>query len=157
MRTQVDGVGHMRSRAGRADREGRGQGVRPTPVPPWAHAHPRTYRFAAVEPTRPGGRPIGVLMGSLRTALSASLPAASLTTLLAACGHQHPAAGAHPSQSAGGAGRIDAGLASVATTTGAVPETHSVLRTKGRLAAFAGRFVAPDDSSRPKPSAHERS
>ncbi|MFD7501135.1 hypothetical protein [Streptomyces sp. NPDC059850] len=45
-------------------------------------------------------------MGSPRTAVSASLLAASLTTLLAACGHQRPAADAHPSQSVGGTGRI---------------------------------------------------
>ncbi|MFI0778359.1 hypothetical protein [Streptomyces sp. NPDC021212] len=79
-------------------------------------------------------------MGSLRTAVSASLLAASLATLLASCGHQHPAAGAHPSQSVGGTGRIDTGLAYVASTAGAVPEAHAVLRTEGRLAAFARRF-----------------
>lgn len=79
-------------------------------------------------------------MGSLRTAVSASLLAASLTTLLATCGHQHPAAGAHPSQSVGGTGRIDSGLAYVTSTTGAVPETRAVLRNEGQLTAFARRF-----------------
>lgn len=105
---------------------------------------PHAYRFtklgSGAEPDRPAGRPIAVLLGSLRAAVSASLLAASLATLLAACGHQHPAAGAHPSQSVGGTGRIDTGLAYVASTTGAVPETHAVLRTKGQLTAFARRF-----------------
>ncbi|MFF7653807.1 hypothetical protein ACFZCY_28925 [Streptomyces sp. NPDC007983] len=104
----------------------------------------RTHRFAksgsAVEPDRSAGRPSGVLMGSLRIAVSASLLAASLTTLLAACGHQRPAAGAHPSQSVGGTGRVDTGLAYVTSTTGAVPEAHAVLRNEGQLAAFARRF-----------------
>jgi hypothetical protein len=81
-----------------------------------------------------------VLLGSLRKAVSASLLAASLTTLLAACGQQHPAAGAHPSQSVGGTGRIDTGLAYVASSTGAVPEAHAVLRSEAELTVFARRF-----------------
>lgn len=85
-------------------------------------------------------------MGSLRKAVSASLLAASLTTLLAACGHQRPAADAHPSQSVGGTGRIDTGLAYVASTAGAVPEAHAVLRTKGQLTAFARRFGGRADA-----------
>ncbi|WP_277994260.1 hypothetical protein [Streptomyces sp. MST-110588] len=39
---------------------------------------------------------------SLRRAVSASLLAASLTTLSAACDRQHPATGAPPSNRAGG-------------------------------------------------------
>ncbi|MET7764974.1 hypothetical protein [Streptomyces sp. NPDC005336] len=113
---------------------------------------PVTHRFDATvphtEPGRAGVRPSGVLMGSLRRAVSASLLAASLTTLSAACGHQHPAAGAHPSQSVGGvtppatprSGRIDTGLVSFMSTAGSVPEVHTVLRSRGELTAFAGRF-----------------
>ncbi|MFI0820534.1 hypothetical protein ACH4TX_30780 [Streptomyces sp. NPDC021098] len=85
-------------------------------------------------------------MGSLRTAVSVSLLAASLTTLLAACGHQRPAADAHPSQSVGGTGRVDTGLAYVRSATGAVPETHAVLRTKGQLADYARRFGTRADA-----------
>ncbi|QKV94861.1 hypothetical protein HUT19_26515 [Streptomyces sp. NA02950] len=90
-------------------------------------------------------------MGSLRRAVSASLLAASLITLSAACGREHPAAGAHPSRSTGGtspsrpggridSGRIDTGLAYFASTSGGAPEIHTVLRDGAGLDAFAGHF-----------------
>ncbi|MBL1098037.1 hypothetical protein [Streptomyces coffeae] len=87
-----------------------------------------------------------MLTGSLRRAVSASLLAASLITLSGACGQQHPAAGAHPSQSAGGvspsrsAGRIDTGAAYFTSASGGVPEIHTVLRTTAELDAFAHHF-----------------
>ncbi|MET7935057.1 hypothetical protein [Streptomyces sp. NPDC005322] len=113
---------------------------------PIAHRLDETVPHA--EPGRAGVRPSGVLMGSLRRAVSVSLLAASLTTLSAACGQQHPAADAHPSQSVGGvspsatprAGRIDTGLVSFMSQAGSVPQVHTVARSRGELAAFAGRF-----------------
>ncbi|MGW3241589.1 hypothetical protein [Streptomyces sp. NPDC001070] len=54
------------------------------------------------EPYLSRSRPTGVLLVSLRKAVSVTLLAASLATLSAACGRQQPATGAPPFDSAGG-------------------------------------------------------
>lgn len=118
-------------------------------------------------PYRP--RPTGVLPGSLRKAVSATLLAASLTTLSAACGRQQPATGVPPNDNAGG-GPSTSAIASVPAdpapsasaptarslpadgtvstrrvyfteTTRGVPAVHTVLDGERDLSRFPGYFM----------------
>lgn len=102
-----------------------------------------------------------MLLVSLRRAVSVTLLAASLTTLSAACGRQQPATGVPPSDSAGGGPSASASpslppsasasasasasdvfrLVHLATTTGNVPDVHTVLDSEGDLARFPGYFA----------------
>jgi hypothetical protein len=104
------------------------------------------------EPARGAGRPRGVLLVSLRRAVSASLLAASLTTLSAACGQQHAAVDVPPINRADGGtpssppatpyrqGRVDSGLAYFTSGPGAVRQVRAVLRGPDELNAFARLF-----------------
>ncbi|MFD8865063.1 MULTISPECIES: hypothetical protein [unclassified Streptomyces] len=89
---------------------------------------------------------------SLRRAVSASLLAASLTSLSTACGQQHPAVGVPPVNRADGGtpssppgtpsrqGRVDTGLVYFTSAPGAVREVRAVLRRPDELSAFARLF-----------------
>ncbi|MDT0549102.1 MULTISPECIES: hypothetical protein [Streptomyces] len=106
----------------------------------------------AAEPAGGAGRPRGVLPVSLRRAVSASLLAASLTSLSTACGQQHPAVGVPPVNRADGGtpssppgtpsrqGRVDTGLVYFTSAPGAVREVRAVLRRPDELSAFARLF-----------------
>jgi len=112
-----------------------------------------------MEPTASRPRPTGMLLVSLRRAVSVTLLAASLTTLSAACGRQRPATGAPPSDSAGGGPSTSAPpsgspspsaspsasavfrLVHLAATTRGVPDVHTVLDSEGDLARFPGYFA----------------
>ncbi|KAK1179364.1 hypothetical protein B7755_015160 [Streptomyces sp. NBS 14/10] len=104
------------------------------------------------EPVRGAGRPSRVLLVSLRRAVSATLLAASLTTLSAACGQQHAAVSAPPNHRADGGtpssppgtpfrqGRVDSGLAYFTSAPGSVRQVRAVLRGPDELKAFARLF-----------------
>ncbi|MEU8823210.1 hypothetical protein [Streptomyces sp. NPDC048636] len=94
----------------------------------------------------------------VRGAVSASLLVGAVLPLAAGCGQQHPGDGPRPSRSSGGppsgaspgssggaspsphGGRIDSGLAYVTSTSGGVPEVHTVVRDRAGLDAFARHF-----------------
>lgn len=117
---------------------------------------PATHRFGTAaplaEPPRGAGRPSSVLSVGLRRAVSVSLLAASLVTLSAACGRQHPAAGASPSHRADGGvpsspagtpyrqARVDDRLVFFTSATGAVRQVRAMLRGPDELSAFARLF-----------------